>query len=370
MTCQRPDRITIEEELGHRILHGLACEWQNALWMLGPSHRNRLRRPIFSISDMKGRWGCWSYEKNEISLSRNLVFNHSWDAVREILLHEMAHQLAQQVLDGRDESAHGPKFKSACHLLRANPKASGNYAPLDERISDNTPGDKILIRVRKLMALAQSQNQHEAEAAMTKAHELIAKYNVDIISRQDDRDFLSVFVGSPALRHFREDYSLAALLQDFYFVYGIWVPSYVLEKGRMGRVLEISGTEQNIRIASYIHDFIRHFISSQWVQYNRNRCLNRFRMTDFAVGVIQGFRSKLTQATSTIKKSGNKQGLIKIHDDEIEEHVHYKYPRISRIKGRALKNDKSVLKDGISLGKELVVYKGIVHKNSEARLLN
>jgi hypothetical protein len=370
MTHQRPNHIAIEEGLGRSILHGLACEWQNALWILGSSHRKSLRRPIFSISDMKGRWGCWSYEKNEISLSRSLVFNHSWDAVREILLHEMAHQLAEQVLDGRDEPAHGPKFKRACHLLRANPKASGNYAPLDKRISDDTPEDKILIRVKKLMALAQSQNQYEAEAAMTKAHELIAKYNVDIISRQDNRNFLSVFVGSPALRHFREDYSLAALLQDFYFVYGIWVPSYVLEKGRMGRVLEISGTEQNVRIASYIHDFIRHFIFSQWVQYNRKRCLNRFRMTDFAVGVIQGFRSKLNQETSAIKKSGGNQSLMKIQDAKLEEHIHYKYPRISRIKGRALKNDKSVLKDGISIGKELVVYKGIVHKNSETRLLN
>jgi hypothetical protein len=369
MIYQRPNHIAIEEGLGRRILHGLACEWENALWMLGPSHRNRLRRPIFSICDMKGRWGCWSYEKNEISLSRDLVFNHSWDAVREILLHEMAHQLAQQVLDGRDEPAHGPNFKSACHLLRANPKASGNYAPLDERISDNTPEDKILIRVKKLMALAQSQNQYEAEAAMTKAHELIAKYNVDIISRQDDRDFLSVFVGNPALRHFREDYCLAALLQDFYFVYGIWVPSYVLEKGKMGHVLEISGTGQNVRIASYINEFIRHFISSQWVRYNRKRRLNRFRRTDFAVGIIQGFRSKLNQETIAIKKSKDNQSLIKIHNAELEEHIHYKYPRISRIKGRALKNDKSVLKDGISLGKELVVYKGIVHKNSETRLL-
>ena len=138
----------------------------------------------------------------------------------------------------------------------------------------------------------------------------------------------------------------------------------------MGRVLEISGTGQNVRIASYINDFIRHFISSQWVQYNRKRCLNRFRRTDFAVGVIQGFRSKLNQETLKIIEAEDNQSLMKIHNAELEEHIHYKYPRISRIKGRALKNNKSVLKDGISLGKELVVYKGIVHKNSETKLLN
>ncbi len=58
-------------------------------------------------------------------LSRNVVLNHSWDAVREILLHEMAHQFAEQVLGASNEPPHGPKFKRACYLLRANPSASG-----------------------------------------------------------------------------------------------------------------------------------------------------------------------------------------------------------------------------------------------------
>ena len=106
-------------------------------------------------------------------LSRNVVLNHSWDAVREILLHEMAHQFAEQVLGASNEPPHGPKFKRGCYLLRANPSASGNYRPLDELIFDDSTGpeDKIMVRVKKLMALARSKNQHGAEAAMAKAHD-------------------------------------------------------------------------------------------------------------------------------------------------------------------------------------------------------
>jgi len=372
MSLQKPKPILIQEELERRILHGLACEWENASWILDSSYRNQLHKPLFSLRDIKGRWGYWSGERNEICLSRNLVLNHSWDAVREIFHHEMAHQLAEQILAAHDEPPHGEKFKKACYLLKANPKASGNYMPLDEQVSNGStsPEDKIMVRVKKLMALAQSQNQHEAEAAMTKAHELIRKYNVELLSLDDNRLFISVFIGRPALRHFREDYDLSSLLQEFYFVYGIWVPAYVIEKCKMGRVLEISGTAQNARLASYIHDFIKNFIAFRWDEYNKKKGLNRYRKTDFAVGIIEGFRSKLKKKNQGKRKTTNKPGLIEVHDPLLQKHMDYKYPHTVGIRGRALKRDRNVLKDGIHAGKELVIYKGISKKGSGRRLLN
>jgi hypothetical protein len=91
---------------------------------------------------------------------------------------------------------------------------------------------------------------------MTKAHELIARHNIELNRHEDRRQFISIFIGSPALRHPREDYHLANLLQDYYFISGIWVSAYVIKKAKMGRVLEISGTMQNLKIAEYVHDFI------------------------------------------------------------------------------------------------------------------
>jgi hypothetical protein len=283
----------------------------------------------------------------------------------------MAHQYAEQALGEENESPHGPKFKKACHLLRANPKASGNYRPLDERVLHYSPSpeDKIMVRVKKLMALAQSQNRHEAESAMAKAHEFIAKYNIDILTRNEDRHFVSIFVGHPALRHFREDYHLAGLLQDFYFVYGIWVPAYVLDKGKMGSVLEISGTVQNIRIASYVHDFVKRFIDSQWQRYNKKRGLNRYRKTDFAVGILKGFRSKLRKQNREKKRDKDNLGLIKIEDPLLQKHVDYKYPYTASIRGKVLRGYKDVLKDGIGIGKRLVISKGISEKETSRKLL-
>ena len=315
--------------------------------------------------------GHWSRAKHEICLDRNFVLNHSWDSVRDVLLHEMAHQFADQVFKAHNEPPHGPAFRQACRLLRANPKASGHYPPLWEQISNHSlsPKDTILLRIKKLMALAQSKNQHEAEAAMAKAHELIAKYNIDLFEHNEKRHFISVFVGKPALRHPREVYHLARLIIDFYFVEGIWVPAFVLEKNKMGRVLEITGTLQNIKIASYIHDFVVNYINSQWHAYNHTKGLNRYRRTDFAVGIIEGFRSKLDLQQNTKKTKPNELALIKREDPLLQQYIAYKYPRTASFSRQGSSEDQTIVNDGMIIGKQLVISKGITAKRKSDRLL-
>ena len=360
----------VQQKLERRILHGLACEWENALGVLDTSYREKLRKPVFSLGDLKRKWGHWSGEKREIRLSRDLELNHPWDAVQEVLKHEIAHQYAQELLGADGEPPHGPSFMEACQLLRANPKASGKYKPLDERILGDSanPEDKILVRIKKLMALAQSKNQHEAEAAMAKAHKLIEKHNIDLLKRDEDRHFISVFVGKPALRHFREENHLANLIQDFYFVHGIWVPAYVVEKGKRGNVLEITGIIQNVKIAVYVHDFVKRHVDSQWVKYNGNKRLNRYRKSDFAVGIIEGFRSKL-ESQLFKERAKRKLALVKVEDPLLKKHISFKYPRTTSIREKGLRRDRNVLNDGIRIGKELVISKGIEEKRRGKNLL-
>lgn len=364
-------RIKTREELERRILHGLACEWETALWNLSETHRKRMKRPLFGLGSMKGRCGYWSPEKREIRLSRELVLNHPWDSVREVLLHEMAHQLAQEVLDSVGESPHGPEFRRACHLLRADSRASVEWSPLDERIArcGNGPQDSILRRVKKLMALAQSRNRHEAEAAMAKARELVLKYNADIIERQESREHVSVFVGRPALRHPRYHYRLACLLQDFYLVCGIWVPAYVLEKGKMGRVLEISGTADNVQTAGYVHDFVLNFIDARWRKYNENSGLSLHRKTDFADGIIRGFIEKLKERECEKKAGAENLDLVSIQDPLLMEHMAHRYPHTTKFSRRVSGLDKRVLQDGMRAGRRMVISKGIVEKRPGRRLL-
>lgn len=351
----------MEAKLERKILGGLSAEWEVALWVLSSSHRAMMKKPLFSLKEMKGKLGYWSEDRREICLCRSFVREYPWEAVREVLLHEVAHQFTSEVLRAAGESAHGPAFREACGLLRANPKGSFAYRSLEERLKRETLAseDRIMVKVKKLMALAESGNRHEAEAAMAKAHGLIAKYNVDLLSADKKRNFISVFLGEPALRHFRETYHLASLLTDYYFVTGLWVSAWVLPKEKMGRVLEISGTPRNVEIASYVHDFVNHFIDIKWKTYNRDKGLTRYRKTDFAVGIIEGFREKLKSQGENRSTSAVERSVIKVGDPKLDAYMAHRHPRISSFRRSPSTIDATVHQDGRKIGKKMVISKGV-----------
>ncbi len=374
-TKTKPNDAAIREQLERRILHGLPHEWKQALGYASPSQRKAMEMPMFSIRDFKNRLGYWSPRRKEIALGRNLVMNHSWYAVLDVLRHEMAHQFAHQVFGAFGELPHGPAFQEACRILRADPEASGSYPPLDEKILEKhaSEQDKILSRVKKLMALAQSKNRHEAEAAMSKAHELIAKYNVEIIEKNEQRRFVSLFVGKPALRQSRDVSDLGGLLMDYYFVKCIWIPCWVVEKEKMGRVLEITGTVQNVKIAAYVFDVVRTYIDSQWEKYNKDKGLNFHRKTDYAEGVIGGFREKLRMQKSSeppsVKSALSARALTKYKDPQLDRYFSYRYPSTRKRSHSQTNLDREVMNDGWKTGKKLIISRGIEESGESGKFL-
>lgn len=342
-----------------RILQGLAQEWELACHYLEEALRRRLPKPSFRLAEMRSRLGQWSPARREICLSRHLATHHPWDEVREVLRHETAHQLADTLLGAAGQPPHGPAFQQACLMLRADPAATASRTPLRERMhTRQADGSGLRRRIRKLLSLAQSANLHEAEAAMLKAHDLMTRHHLDALHLAQ-RDFVSLFVGAPALRHYREAYVLANLLQDFYFVQGIWVSAFVPDKGRLGRVLEISGTPANVDNAAYVHAFIERFAARRWDVYRRGRArsLKRHHRTDFAVGIIEGFRSKL-EAALVRNTAPETLALVRSEDPQLSRYLRHRHPRTQSIQ-RGGRQDPAVYQDGCAIGRGLVIARGI-----------
>ena len=124
----------------------------------------------------------------------------------------------------------------------------------------------------------------------------------------------------------------------------------------MGRVLEVSGTLSNIQVANYVYDFVSRFIRSQWREYNFGKNLNRRRQTDFALGIIEGFRSKLEPGNGG---KNSPAALIRRQDPQMDQYMAYKYPRTVKISGGRIQQDPRVLNDGKEVGRKLVISKGI-----------
>jgi hypothetical protein len=364
MQTNQDETRPIEAILERRMLHGLSLEWDIAMWHLEPAVREQVRKPAFSFRDMARRLGTWSLNRREISLSRQFVLTHPWAAVRDVLHHEMAHQIADEAFGAKDETAHGPLFKEACRRLRIDSAATANYLGLtDSPIGEQDRcEDRVLVRIRKLLALAKSQNPHEADAAMLKAHELIAKYHVDLLLLETKRSFVSRLVSTPELRHTREKYQLSSLLQEFYFVQGIWVPVYVIEKGKMGRALELSGTARDVDLAAYVYDFVIGYIDRQWRIYSCDNSRKPLQKTDFAIGILAGFRGKLNSQKKHLIRTESSYALIERADPHLATYMAHKHPRTRRVHHKPMMQDSKVLTDGIEIGRKLVVFRGIAQK--------
>lgn len=369
MTSSTEKTGALRQALEKRILHGLSCEWEVALWGLPENCLALMRKPLFGLRDMARNLGQWDPGKREIALSRAFVLNHSWQAVREVLHHEMAHQLAHEVLGGLWETAHGEKFREACRLLRIVPDATGDYERI-EGISKPGASDGILLKIKKLFALAESPNSHEAEAAMLKAHQLIARHNVDLLALKKERRFVSCLVGTAALRHTRDRYDLANLIQDFYFVQGVWVPVYVMEKGKMGRVLEVSGTRENVEMASYVYDYIMHYIDAQWRIFSDGNGNGKRRKVNFAQGVLDGFRRKLTPTEKGRTKENDERAVVSMEDPQLRRYLKRRYPHIRSFRRQGAGVDPGAMKAGIAAGQSLVIAKGIRETGKRGRLIS
>ncbi|MEA1966704.1 MAG: DUF2786 domain-containing protein, partial [Thermodesulfobacteriota bacterium] len=297
----------IREKLENQLVEKLKFEWDQAVWTMkqrDPQLAGRIKQPGILLSDMKSLLGVWNTKNQEILLSRNLVLNGRWDSICEVLRHEMAHQLASTFPEQQNEKPHGKIFIECCKILCANPKASGSYQTLEQRIwgNEDSENDKMMLKVKKLMSLASSANRHEAESAAAKANQLIARYNIDIIKNDKKRNFESIIITSPCLKRTQSEKMASIILMNYYFVKTVWMSVYMPEKQRMGRVLEISGTPSNIKIADYIFHYILKYAENCWQKYKKENPSCRSR-SGFMTGVVNGFSDKLdNQKAAGIKQ--------------------------------------------------------------------
>jgi hypothetical protein len=241
----------------------------------------RLACPSFALSDAKSRLGQWLPATRTIELSRQLLVDLSWGALVEVLKHEMAHQYVDEVLGERGESAHGPAFRRVCQERGIDARSSG--APHVDR--EPAPEERsALEKISRLLSLAESSNEHEAQAAMAAAQRLMLKYNLEACAHGQRRDYCFRHVGKPTGRVYEAPRILALILSEHFFVETIWVPVWRPLEGKRGSVIEVCGTRANVEMADYAHDFLTATGERLWLEHKRERGIrsNRDRRTFLA----------------------------------------------------------------------------------------
>ncbi|WP_067096121.1 DUF2786 domain-containing protein [Marinomonas atlantica] len=106
-------------------------------------------------------------------------------------------------------------------------------------------------KIRKLLALSQSDNEHEAEAAKRQAKKLMAKYHINA----DELDIVTINA-RPLVRKGTKEYenSLICAIERISGCYAIIRAKRTC--GKWGRVIEFTGLERDAELAAYSFDVL------------------------------------------------------------------------------------------------------------------
>src|SRR6187551_3850566 len=166
----RTERLS--SELERAALHAIIRTWED---LNGALFRFQLTRPALELVDSSSRLGRWHGGLRAIEIARSLLLDHGWGVLVEVLKHEMAHQYVDEVLGQPDDAMHGAVFRQVCEERGIDSSAAGVPGAAKPAAEQH-----LLERIAKLLALAESSNEYEAQAAMSAAQRLMLKYNIDL----------------------------------------------------------------------------------------------------------------------------------------------------------------------------------------------
>lgn len=339
-----PDELTVElERAALRQVRISYTEYNHALF------KGQLRLPTLRWLEGEGELGSWRSQHRELGLAKILLTRHGWGVLVEVLKHEMAHQYVQEVL-GADEEPHGPLFRRVCDERGIDGRALGMPAA---RGAD-TPQARVLERVAKLLALAESPNSNEAQAAMSAAQRLMLKYNIDALLTAEHQYHFR-HLGKPSGRVEESQRILSTILSEYFFVEAIWVPVYRPLEQKRGSVLEICGSPHNLELAEYVHAFLTRTAEQLWKAHKkRHDIVKNAHRRAFVTGVMSGFAKKLDAERS----KNQQEGLVWKGDPDLHGYFRRRHPYIrwSRQGGRY---DRDSYRAGSDAGGKIVLRRGV-----------
>lgn len=338
----------LSSELENALLRELAREWARLNERL---FDGALEPPGLGLHDRESPLGAWDRRTRSLRLARSLLTHEPWAVTVEVLKHEMAHQYVHEVLGCTEETAHGPAFRETCQRLGIDAAAAG----LPEAVDPDSPRARALRKVQGLLALAESPNPHEAEAALNAAHRLMRRHNIAWSATASRGAYGFVQVGPVKKRFQAHEKLLAGILGQHFFVQALWALSldpWTLERGR---VLEICGTPENLAIAEHVHAYVLQTAERLWRQHKRQHRLpnNRSRRR-FLSGVMVGFHDRLSEEATECEETG----LIWQGDADLQDWVGRRHPHLVRGRGPRMKAD-ATWSHGRAAGRQITVHRPV-----------
>lgn len=341
-------------EVRSQIILQLLKEFENIIF----TYKLELSTPTFTLSESSTSLGSWQPNIRLITISTYLITNHPWKTVTEVLKHEIAHQIADEIYGGH--IGHDQTFMKACEKIAVESwarSASVELNPTAPNLTAIAAGEKdenpFTRKLGKLLNLAKSANENEATLALTKAKELREKYNLQDLKPISETD-IYVHTIRTGRKRLNQTYTyLVKIITSHFGVKAIFSCEYNYQHDQEFKSIEIIGTAKDIVIADYIFSFLRRSVDNLWTQYKLSLKTSSIRhQNSYKLGVLVGFEKKLNDN----KKTNQKRSLVK-HDNlqKITTYLQKRYPKTVTSKSQLSSTDQSSFTAGTIAGKRVEI---------------
>ena len=208
--------------------------------------------PIRLVCFEGNRWAYFDSLHYQIALNKRLMYMINWEVVLNILRPRNWPTSSPFLRWGDGVSAHGKEFRDVCRSYKwteAVWAATFNLESTNEQTPKEGGEEKVIAKVKKLLALGQSDNAHEAEIATLKANQLLIQHNLSTLEEETGFDEFYVREIFQIKRASSKYQAIQEILQFFYVC-----PIFNYQKGRVS--LEVTGSKANVLIAEYVAKYL------------------------------------------------------------------------------------------------------------------
>lgn len=346
----------------------LCLEHEALAWRYGVS----LATPTINISSGESLLGWWDFKIHTISISSHLIKTQAWDIVLEVLKHEMAHQYVSTFYDNAD--SHGHYFKLACKKLGVHRAFVTGKKDYNQRLQEfkgdlSADAQKMLRKVEKLMALGQSNNQAEAQAASRKANYLLNKYNLARIKEGEgdpNIGYLTICHKKKRIESIQK--AILAVLRDYYYVNCVTSRTYHAYDDTVYKSIVLIGRKEALIVAEYVYYFLLDTGRTLWQDFKHKQGGKRNEKISFDMGFTAGIKDnhELMFADSKIKIKGDlslpvnvTRSLMEQNHEENRQEESRLFPRLRSGRYGRHQSLSGAFKEGFKNGKNTHVSKGL-----------
>lgn len=311
------------------------------------------------VFEGQAKLGYFEPSTYQIGLNQSLMYSVKDSVLKDILRHEFAHYYT--FISYGEVEHHGAEFKSVCKRFNWGndiSHASADIETQNNKVEGDLKSEKVITKIKNLLKLANSENQHEAELATLKANQLLLKHNIQNLNNDQSCTYYVTNVFHAKRKN--------AKLSAIYSILKHFMVKPVLNYTKNGVLLEVTGTKYNVELADYVSSFLDSELDKLWLVTKKEFNLSGVRAKNsFFYGLAQGYDQKMQKLEKDFDSKDSKS-LITIKD-QLEKQTARIYRRLSSSHSNT-KSDQGSHELGKRAGNKLSINKGIKNKQSNKLL--